>query len=236
METLRRSSLSDAVIDYFRQKIQSGEWKPGEKVPSERMLIERLGISRFSLREGLARLNALGVITIRQGSGSFICDTVQAHSLRNVLLPMQADLGKIQFDDLREARANLETAIVRKVAKNRTEEDIKELSLILAQAALAFNEAERFAMLDARFHQVLGRIAGNSFMMRMQEMLLSAVEEFIGENSKSSTTRRVAQKDHERIYEKIVASDSEAAARAMQRHIDTCAANFSASQSGGNEL
>ena len=135
MERIERTTLTDAVIEYFREKIQDGEWKPGDKLPSERVLMQRLGISRFSLREGLARLSALGVITIRQGAGSFLCDTVQSHSLRNVLLPMFSDFGSDQFKDLIEARALLETTIARKAAAVRTEEDLVELRLAVGADA-----------------------------------------------------------------------------------------------------
>jgi len=226
IERLERASLSDAVIDYFREMIEGGEWKPGDKLPSERVLMERLGISRFCLREGLARLSALGVITIRQGSGSFLCETVQAQSLRNVLLPMFSELDEGQFGDLIEARALLETSIARKAAAHRTGADLAELRLILQEAGEALDRGERFAVLDARFHMALGRIAGNVFFMRMQEMLLRAVEEFIAENSRTAATRATAGRDHERILSCVELGDAEAAAAAMQRHIDTCAANY----------
>ena len=55
-------SASEVIFQYFKQKIKSGELQPGDPLPSERNLQKLLCVSRFSLREGLARLNAIGMM------------------------------------------------------------------------------------------------------------------------------------------------------------------------------
>ena len=85
---LQKFTTAEAIVNYFKKEIESGRLKPDDKLPSERMLQEEFGISRFSLREGLARLSALGIIRIIHGKGAFINSEINNASLGHVLMPM----------------------------------------------------------------------------------------------------------------------------------------------------
>lgn len=47
----------------------------GERLPAERELMKLIGVGRNSLREALKVLEAMGVVEIRYGSGTFLCKT-----------------------------------------------------------------------------------------------------------------------------------------------------------------
>src|SRR5580700_6875979 len=69
-----RSSVVDAVADRLRGEILAGRLPAGAKIPSERELSFALGVNRLTLRAALARLEALGLITTRHGSGTVVAD------------------------------------------------------------------------------------------------------------------------------------------------------------------
>jgi GntR family transcriptional regulator, transcriptional repressor for pyruvate dehydrogenase complex len=69
-----RSSVVDAVADRLRGEILAGRLAAGAKIPSERELSFALGVNRLTLRAALARLEALGLITTRHGSGTVVAD------------------------------------------------------------------------------------------------------------------------------------------------------------------
>jgi GntR family transcriptional regulator len=50
----------------------SGRYKAGDRIPPEAELVETLGVSRITVRAGLARLVERGVLERRQGSGTFL--------------------------------------------------------------------------------------------------------------------------------------------------------------------
>ncbi|MGB9226566.1 FadR/GntR family transcriptional regulator, partial [Mycobacterium sp.] len=60
------ASIADAILD--------GAFPPGSTLPPERDLAEQLGVNRTSLRQGLARLQQMGLVEARQGSGTVVRD------------------------------------------------------------------------------------------------------------------------------------------------------------------
>lgn len=60
------------LFNDLRQKIFSGELKPGEKLPPEYEMKDHYGVSRDSLRKALAKLEQNGYITRRAGMGTYV--------------------------------------------------------------------------------------------------------------------------------------------------------------------
>ena len=60
------------LADDIRQKIETGELKPGDGLPPEGRLGEAYGISRMTVRQGLSLLAEAGLIETIKGKGSFV--------------------------------------------------------------------------------------------------------------------------------------------------------------------
>ncbi len=56
----------------MRESILAGEFAGGKQFPTETVLCERFGVSRFTVREALRRLEAEGLIARRRGSGTTV--------------------------------------------------------------------------------------------------------------------------------------------------------------------
>ncbi len=56
----------------LRARIESGEWKPGERIPSERDLMELAGVSRATVRQAISALCYQNLLRRSQGSGTFV--------------------------------------------------------------------------------------------------------------------------------------------------------------------
>ncbi len=67
----------------LRVAIQRGDFGEGAQLPTENALCERYGISRFTVREALRRLQSEGLIRRRRGSGTVVASPEQ--SLRQPL-------------------------------------------------------------------------------------------------------------------------------------------------------
>ncbi|HWQ06339.1 MAG TPA: GntR family transcriptional regulator [Feifaniaceae bacterium] len=63
-----------AIYEDLFQRLEQGEYQPGDQLPPETTLAERYGVSRNTLRQALAILCEDGRIYNVQGKGSFVCD------------------------------------------------------------------------------------------------------------------------------------------------------------------
>ena len=132
LEKIKKISTVDATAEYLKKQIEEGRLKPGQQLPSERTLQEELGVSRFTLREALARLSALGIIEIAHGKGAFIAKEMSPSSLEDVFLPLFANQSIKSIIDFFEARMLIESEAARLCAKRRKKEDLaRTIRLIL---------------------------------------------------------------------------------------------------------
>jgi GntR family transcriptional regulator len=60
------------IREKIRQDIVKGIFVPGQKIPSEEQLAKNFGVSRMTVRQGLAELLAEGLLHKQQGVGTFV--------------------------------------------------------------------------------------------------------------------------------------------------------------------
>ncbi len=58
----------------IREQIESGLWKPGDRIPTEHELCRLYGISRSPVRQALKELEYEGVLVRRPGAGTFVSE------------------------------------------------------------------------------------------------------------------------------------------------------------------
>jgi GntR family transcriptional regulator len=68
--------LYEQIRDLLLQGIQTGEYKPGERIPSERNLSSRFGVSRLTVNKALKELERAGILYAQVGKGTFISGAV----------------------------------------------------------------------------------------------------------------------------------------------------------------
>ena len=64
----------------LRDRIRSGELKPGDPVPPESQLVQQFNISRMTVRQALSRLVFEGLIDRQRGRGSFVAEARFQHT------------------------------------------------------------------------------------------------------------------------------------------------------------
>src|ERR671914_35620 len=93
----QRSSLVDDTEVALRAWLGTGSHRPGDRLPPELELAGMLGVSRGTLRTALDRLEEAGEITRRQGSGTYVGQTVRPtafHEGLEVLRPYSELAGR----------------------------------------------------------------------------------------------------------------------------------------------
>jgi GntR family transcriptional regulator, transcriptional repressor for pyruvate dehydrogenase complex len=65
-------TLSCNVAEILTRRIVAGEYPVRSKLPTERLLSEEFEVNRHAVREALKRLEAIGLVEIKHGSGIYV--------------------------------------------------------------------------------------------------------------------------------------------------------------------
>lgn len=69
---MAKSALYHRIQSDISESIASGEYEPGARIPSETALAERYGVTRMTVRQAIGELISKGLVTRKQGSGTYV--------------------------------------------------------------------------------------------------------------------------------------------------------------------
>ncbi|MGI5953066.1 FadR/GntR family transcriptional regulator [Dysosmobacter sp.] len=209
METV---PAGDRVFQYLSDQISKGTWKPGDRIPSEKELCSIIGVSRISVRAGINRLAALGILESKRGCGTFVCTTTQSSlgSVGTILSIYDSDrISMFEF------RKMLEVTSVGYAAMRATGEQIEKMQEII-QKTLRSDSIAESAKLDLEFHHLLAEATANPVILRTYEMVQNSFH-----FEQNIAFRGITGVEyHRKILTAIVVRDAELAKRYMNEHLD----------------
>lgn len=217
---IKKVSTVDATSNYLKKQIEEGTLEPGEQLPSERTLQEMLGVSRFTLREALARLSALGIIEIEHGKGAFVAREMSPASLEDVFLPLFANQNIQNLIDFFEARMLIESEAVRLCARRRKKTDLIKLHEIVEKSKDVIDDPTRFGEYDFHFHKEISKIAGNVFIDKMMGCLNEHIKMYLQVLAQKPENRKRSLTNHKNILEMIEKKDDENAGKVTREHLN----------------
>ena len=206
------AQIADAILD--------GAFAPGSTLPPERELAEQLNVNRTSLRQGLARLQQMGLIETRHGSGNVVCDP-EGLTHPAVVEALVRKLGPEFLVELLEIRAALGPLIGR-LAAQRITPDSEDVAEALRAALTAVREADTAPArqaADLAYFRVLIHASRN----RALGLLYRWVEHAFGGREHELTgaydDAEPVIADLEVITEAVLAGDAAAAATAVEAYL-----------------
>ncbi|MEJ2866265.1 FCD domain-containing protein [Actinomycetospora sp. OC33-EN08] len=213
-----RKPIPDLVADRILELVRDGVLAPGEKLVTEPELARRFGVARSSVRSGLQRLQAQGVVEVNRGRGWFVSSTPARTSAE----VMEERLAARDFDvrDVMEVRIAIEgaaagLAAVRASAGQR--DDILKLSKI-DQAADAGDTASLLKA-DEEFHDAIVEASGNEYLRTLYGMLTPQVAEWRQNSFTSADVHDRSALDHVQVAVQIRRGDEIGARLAMTGHL-----------------
>lgn len=226
--TIPKVDLADAVVERIRDAILRDELEPGSSLPSERDLAVQLGVNRTTVREGLARLEHLGLIDRRQGTRCRVCDYRRTGSLE--LLPALARLGRQDVGpSINEAAGIVYEGTVGLAAERATAADAEALARLagVVEQAVAGGEVADISEADRAFQQAVAATARSvalelmvSNFYRSMDLALDARGRVKRSTAQLLIELRRSGRDlpHRRLAEAIAAGDADKA-RAIARRV-----------------
>ena len=215
IEKIKRSTLSDDVINRLRYMIENNYIKSGEKLPAERELAAMFGVGRSSVREALRVLQTIGALDRKQGIGTYLNDRAQL-SLQRVNQVVE----KYTFMEMTEARNVIEAQTAELAAIKASSSEIRAMEAAFRKhTKLARSHLEsEITILDFNFHRAVVQGTQNTLLLRMFDVLRDIL---ISSNyavlSEDTVTNAILY--HEQILEAIKVHKPERAKTIMKEHI-----------------
>ncbi|QCO56745.1 FCD domain-containing protein (plasmid) [Pseudorhodobacter turbinis] len=223
-QPVHAEKLSAAVIRQIEQLILRGILRPGDRLPPERDLSERLNVSRPSLRDAIADLQARGLLTSRPGSGIFVAE-VLGSAFSDALIKLFARHEESVFDYL-AFRRDMEGLAAERAAKLASDTDLQVIGTIFArmEAAHTKRASAEEAELDAGFHMAIIEASHNVIMLHMMRSMYDLLKQGVFYNRqmmfRNRTTRSMLLDQHRAINAALQSRDPAAARAAIDTHLD----------------
>ncbi|SEI19365.1 FadR/GntR family transcriptional regulator [Tardiphaga sp. OK245] len=197
----------------------------GDRLPSERDLSERFGVTRGSVREALAVLDAMRITERKPKSGIYLRNALEDSGLDALVL--QADLG-LPFDaqvtrDVTEARILCEEQAFRLACQRRTDADLKKLHQLLDTYAALVAKGSNLADEDVAFHLAVVAASQNRVLVRTLTPLMLMSTGWRRRYFASAEIRQRSLDDHRAFVAAIEARDEATATMLVHRHVQTAA-------------
>jgi GntR family transcriptional repressor for pyruvate dehydrogenase complex len=215
-EAVRKNRVHEEVARQIERLILT-KLHPGDKLPAERDLAEMLGVSRSSIRDAIRRLELVGLVEPRQGSGTVVrevsTDTLVS-PLANVIAHKRQLVG-----ELLDFRKMLEPPLAAHAATHASAEDVKAMEEILSRQDERVREGGLAVEEDTEFHYRIALASGNSVVLKVMDVVMDLLVETRSRSLQSEGRPQKSLAGHKRILAAIKRRDGMAAEAAMRQHI-----------------
>lgn len=217
-------SRVETIFKVLRGEILSGAWPTGARLPTEREMVARFGASRVAVREAVASLRSIGLVTSRRGSGVFV----------NAPPATDAPVAGSHPDalDSLELRLAIETEAAGLAAQRRTPSQLDEIAEHLATMNAVISDGRPAHDADWGFHLAVATATGNAHFMRFMEALGPRAIPRSGAPRAAPLTPADARREsalldeHFTVFRAISDRDPDAARAAMRAHLDGAMARY----------
>ncbi len=198
------SSLVDQVLTLTRQRILSGEYPPGSRLRLQ-MLAKETGASLIPVREALRVLETERLVESFPNRGASV-----------------APLSVNEMHDLYSVRILLETESIRN-ARPLQPDEVAEVEALLDRLtnAIAADDIDLVMVLHRQYHFALYSLTGSSWIPYLIDLLWNHTERY--QRLAIPFRHETADHEHRAVLLALAAGDNEAAAQALQTHLETTA-------------
>lgn len=152
------STLKSHIFNRLRDAIVSGRYRPGERL-NESQIAREFGISRIPVREALMQLQEYGLVMNRERRGMFV-----------------TQLSEEDMQQINSMRVVLEAEALKLCRLKITKKDAARLTDIVARMDVWTERTEMdAAALDLEFHHAMWEAAGNPYLTKALDALVSSL-------------------------------------------------------------
>lgn len=208
-------SLPQKIAEDIIAFILEENLKPGDKLPNETVLCQRLNVGRSSLREAMRALASRNIVTIRQGSGTYIASSTGV--VDDPLGLSFINNKKKLIHDLMEIRFLLEPSIAALAAMHADDTEIKKICKLCDDVEELLKVHKDHSDKDIELHTAIALSSKNIVVPRLVPVIFRSIPLLI--ESTGNTLCNETIESHREIADAIAAHDAIRAHDAMYLHL-----------------
>ena len=202
----RENRLHRNIFQTLRDRIVHGEYPPGMGL-SEKDLCREFSVSRTPLREALAKLESMKLVTIIPRFGT--------------------NVSPIDIDEIRcafEVKIKLESLAVGLAVERIDSEQLKALDDVIQQVVQLKDKDDQLRHqsmieLEKRFHRIILQAAQNPILEEFLDNLHYRCARLWSSSLSQVVPNEEILNQMKNIYRAVAARDAESAGRHMEQHI-----------------
>jgi DNA-binding GntR family transcriptional regulator len=197
-------NLVEQVMQAVLDEITAGRLAPGERVIQE-SLAQALGVSRQPVQQALLLLRTQGVLQEAPGRGLLV-----------------APLDARHVSHMYAMRAVLEGLAARRAAECNAERAVRQGPALIeaGRRAMASGSFARMVAADARFHEFLYELSGNTLVAPALATHLTYTQRVMGEVLVGNEKPAAIWQEHAAILQAVCDGDGARAEALARRHVD----------------
>lgn len=213
-----RQSLSDDIAQRIRKLIQARQYQSGDRLPAIAAMARDFEVGAPTVREALKKLETVGIVDIRHGSGVYVGRESDALVITNPVY--DGVVSKKLLADLIEARIPIETLSARLAAEHATAQHLDEMARLLGEAGNNLENAALLNQVNLAFHRQIAAASGNAVIRQLLDVLTSVFRSEQRLILHIHGTREGDHREHLEIHEALRQRDPALSARRMQAHLE----------------
>ncbi len=228
--------MNRAIRDEITALILGRGLRSGDPLPTETELVEALGVSRNSVREALKALQALDIVEIRHGHGTYVGRLSLDPLADGLTFRALHDIGRDlrSMEEIVEVREALEGALIRRVAGGAgILRDLSALDEVIQRMEERAAAGQTFATEDRDFHDLLYRSLDNALVTQLLQAFWDVFHRVNHRLGVTDPDPMETVRKHRAIVTALRDRDVERAAAAMAEHFRNLDARVA--QLGGGE-
>ncbi|MEG6616066.1 FadR/GntR family transcriptional regulator [Peptococcaceae bacterium 1198_IL3148] len=218
---IRTKKIYEEIIEQIKTMIAEGKLRPGDKLISEREMAEKMQVGRSAVREAFRALEAMKIIKIKPGEGTYIREASSEHIIEALSLVLSAEQDTAK--ELMELRIILEVQSAGLAAKRRKESDLAVMKRALHQMELDVKNGEYGEKADFAFHYAIAKATKNTMVLRLMANISDTMSNVMHtarvELFRDPSRPQQLLDEHWSIYQAIADSNQQLAQKSMYDHL-----------------
>lgn len=212
-----KQSLSDKLAQRIRGMIQKGDYGQGDRLPPIMEMAKRFSVGHPTIREALKKLETMGIVEIRHGSGVYVSRSEEVLVLASP--DYVGTVTKKLLLDLIDTRMPLEMKSVAEAVKNATLEDLVEMRQLLKKAGDNFDDDVVLNETNMGFHRQIAIASGNTVLLQLLDVLRDLFTEEQRLILGIFGSRERDHREHLAILEALESRDEALGVDRMRKHL-----------------